>query len=148
MLTAFKILTMLWPFIKEMLFGQKTVRQILQEHRGTVAVMVVIAALLAANLFITNRLVVISHDYLLLQKKYKTLEENQPKTLVVQVPVPTPAPIAVVTPTRPATENKPKKTKKPSVSEQSKKDASERYRRLQKSLTALKNDESEPVPEN
>lgn len=152
MLTAFKILTMLWPFIKEMLFGQKTMRQILKEHKGTVAATIIVAAVVVTNLFIFNRLIVISNDYLTLQKKYAVLEKAHAKAIVVQAPRPVMKPPPAVTapammPVAPVA--KPNKPKKPIKAAPPKKPTDERYHRIKESFIELQEgDPPEPVSVN
>ena len=150
---VFKILTMLWPFIKEMLFGQKTVAQILKEHKGLVVVVVITGLLLMTNMFLMKRIVAISHDYITLQKKYAQLESAQNHPVLVAKPT-------QVTAKPPAVETLPTMVKGPSVAKkppkrkvvkkETKKEADERYKRLKKSFEELQKNEhyTPPEPEN
>jgi len=144
---VFKILSMLWPFIKEMLFGQKTMAQILKEHKGLVAVGLISGMLLVTNVFLMKRIVVISHDYITLRKKYETLVNAPPTLIAAPVVQPTAVPaVTYVPPKVEPTATKPHKTKKPVAAVPKKKKTNERYERLQKSFIELQSHDSEPVP--
>jgi len=147
MLMAFKILTMLWPFVRELLFGQKTPRQIVREHKIMVVVVAFLAASLVMNVFITQRLVAISHDYIALQKKYKALEgsrqhpvtpsNNQPVAMVEQR-----IDVASVPPPPPRTTKKPVPVTAPEES------VSDRYHRLHRAFQEIEAQEHRTTSDN
>jgi hypothetical protein len=143
---AFKILSMLWPFIKEMLFGQMTAAQILKQHKKLVAVVVVTGLLFASNVFLTKRLVGISHDYIVLKKKYEELEKATNKKAVPELrpPLPNQAALKATVETMPefrAAPTKRREVKKPQKAPPSSKELERRrYEQLHKSLTELQND--------
>lgn len=74
MLTFFKILAMIWPFVREMFFGNKNLRQILKENKFRVVVLVILTSSMGLNYFLSHRVVLISRDYLELKEKYQALE--------------------------------------------------------------------------
>jgi hypothetical protein len=87
-----KILAFLWPFIKEMVLGDKTLREALKDNKKKVLLALMILASIGLNFFTISRLVIISKDHVVLQKKYvaatETLSElslkiNENKTKVV-----------------------------------------------------------------
>jgi hypothetical protein len=67
----FKILTFLWPFIKELVLGEKTVRQAIKSNRWKLVLTIVICISFVVNLLAVPRLVVMANDYVKLNKKYE-----------------------------------------------------------------------------
>lgn len=67
----FKILTFLWPFIKELVLGEKTVRQAIRSNRWKLVLTIVICISFVVNLLAVPRLVVMANDYVKLNKKYE-----------------------------------------------------------------------------
>lgn len=75
----FKVLAFIWPFIKEMVLGDKTLKEAIQDNKTKVLFAGIVMLSFALNFFAVTRLVVISKDFVVLQKKYtastKLLEE-------------------------------------------------------------------------
>ena len=143
MLMTFKILTMLWPFIREMIFGKKSATQILKEHKTWIVVFMVVAFLLSTDLFLTKRLVGISQDYIVLEKKYKELASSRKIPVADGKPVsqavktlPTPEPTTAVLPQATV------------VKRAASTHSTARYQRLQKSLSDMQRDDDKNNPAN
>jgi len=139
MLTAFKILTMLWPFVKEMLFGQKKAGQILTEHKAMVAMMVLIVASVALNAFLIKRVVGISQEYLILKKHVKEVE-SAPIPIKEKKEIP-----AMITPPRQSNDSHPEVKVTPVVVTPKKKRDARRYRQLQNSFTTIQEREGKEL---
>lgn len=81
---VFRVLAFLWPFLKEMFLGDKTLTQAVKQRKGRVFIIAVIFASICLNFFAIPRLVEISHDYIELKKKYA---EAKPVSEVKPLPV-------------------------------------------------------------
>lgn len=73
-----KFLVFLWPFVKEMVLGEKTLKQAMSDNKRRVLLMIVILASIGLNLFSISRLVTLSSKYLKLQDDYLTLQRAKP----------------------------------------------------------------------
>jgi hypothetical protein len=143
MLTLFKILTTIWPFIREMFFGNKTMAEIIKDNKFRVLMLALITASMTLNYFLTSRTVAISRDYLVLKAEYEALKSSK-KTPVTQSQevkhqIPLPAPVAVaqsqpvnIPPPRPASHAIPHAPPK------RRDDSAARYQKLQKTLADIK----------
>lgn len=67
----FKALAFVWPFLKEMLLGDKSISEALRSAKGKLAVAVFVTASIVLNAFTIPRLVEISSDYISLRKKHE-----------------------------------------------------------------------------
>lgn len=76
----FKVLAWLWPFIKEMVLGDKTFKEALDDNKKKVLLIILIFVSLGLNLFLVPRVVVISSNFLALEK-----ENEKNKKLVVSL---------------------------------------------------------------
>lgn len=149
MLTFFKILAMIWPFVREMFFGNKNLRQILKENKFRVVVLVILVSSMGLNYFLSHRVVLISRDYLELKEKYQALEgakkvpvaQGQEVKQKVEKASP---PEKRDVPTSPEHVEKPHAVKKPQKKPVPPKPASSatRYQQLQESLEAIKEREA------
>ena len=102
-----KVLAFLWPFIKEMVLGDKTLKEAIRDNKKKVALAFFILASLGMNFFLIARIVVISQKYLELQKLHTAEHATvHPPVKVPTVLKPKPrAPVAVVeVPTEPEVE--------------------------------------------
>lgn len=73
MSAAASVLKWLWPFLKEMVLGDKTVGQALRTNKARVLLLILILGSLGMNMLMTPRLVTISAQYIELQKTHKKL---------------------------------------------------------------------------
>lgn len=72
-----KVLMFLWPFLKEMILGPKSVGQAIQTNKMKVLTLGVVLISFMLNFFMIPRLVAISSDYLTAKKEYEhVLLEN------------------------------------------------------------------------
>lgn len=95
----FRIVAIFWPFLKEMILGDKTLPQAMRRHRGRLFILGMIFFSLFLNAFAVPRLLKISSDYVILNRKYQQLTHAPISTIppATAPPLPTPQPI----PTRP-----------------------------------------------
>lgn len=75
-MSAFKLITFLFPFIKEMVLGEKTIREALRTNKMRVFLIGLILLSFFLNIVLVPKLVRISADYVILDRKYKELEEK------------------------------------------------------------------------
>lgn len=75
-MSAFKLLTFLFPFIKEMILGEKTIKEALKTNKMRVFLIGLILLSFFLNMFTIPKLVRISADYVILDRKYKELEDK------------------------------------------------------------------------
>lgn len=148
-MSLIKIFMFIWPFIKEMVLGDRSVRETARDNKLKVLLAFVLAASLVMNIFSVNRLWTLSQQYLDLRKEYAFLDgkykklvsgESIPKALPAQLPVrqkveEQPAPVLK--------KNKKQKGKKaadaePSVEEESDKVHAERIRKLKEDFEKIK----------
>ena len=67
------LLKLFWPFIKEMILGDKTVAQAVKTHKLRVALIALIFGSFALNIYVIPKTVEISSKYLELEKNHKKL---------------------------------------------------------------------------
>lgn len=94
-MSAFKLISFLFPFIKEMVLGEKTVRDALKTNKMKVVVLVIIMLSFILNVYFLPKLIRISADYVRLERKYKALEGGEKKVSDVPTPKPAEQPPAV-----------------------------------------------------
>ncbi|MDR3392327.1 MAG: hypothetical protein P4L77_11395 [Sulfuriferula sp.] len=75
-MSAFKLISMLFPFIKEMVLGEKTVREAFKTNKMRVFMLGLIMFVFFGFAFTLPKLIRISADYVMLEKKYNTLEHQ------------------------------------------------------------------------
>lgn len=75
-MSAFKLITFLFPFIKEMILGEKTIKEALKTNKMRVFLIGLILLSFFLNMFTIPKLVKISADYVILDRKYKELDER------------------------------------------------------------------------
>jgi hypothetical protein len=89
-----KAAVFIWPFLRELVLGEKTLKQAVQSNKIRVLAIGIIFLSLALNFFALPRLVSITNEYLTLSKKYKDvaeqLKELQDKKNLPHPPVATP----------------------------------------------------------
>ncbi len=75
---AIKILSFLWPFIKEMVLGKHTLIEAIRKNAKRFFFMSAFFASIGLNILMIPRLVQISNDYINLNKKYEAiLKKNE-----------------------------------------------------------------------
>ena len=79
-----KTLSFLWPFIKEMVFGNKTVAESVKANKIKSLFFFVAVLSLVLNLILFQRLIVIGKDHIDFVKEMKTKEES---TIPITPPV-------------------------------------------------------------
>lgn len=67
---VFKAIAFFWPFLKEMILGEKTIRESLKSHKGRLLLIGVILASFGLNAFTIPKLIKISAAHVELQRKY------------------------------------------------------------------------------
>lgn len=75
-MSAFKLITFIFPFIKEMILGEKTIKEALKTNKMRVFLIGLILLSFFLNMFTIPKLVRISADYVILDRKYKELEDK------------------------------------------------------------------------
>jgi hypothetical protein len=137
MLTIIKIFTLLWPFIKEMAFGRKTVREAVQTNKLKTSILLVLIVSVLLNVFSFSKIVAISRQYIMLDKKYKAAEGAQKTLPSAKSTEPKLIPVPPASSDTPSVErtvsNKPR-----IVVDVKKQEAIERYNRLKANLDAIK----------
>lgn len=92
-----KVLAFLWPFIKEMVLGDKTLKEAIKDNKKKVLLALMILASIGLNFFAISRLVVVSKDFVVLQKKHvaatKSIEEL---TAAMEKSIKTGEPVAAI----------------------------------------------------
>lgn len=66
-----KVLAFLWPFLKELVLGKKTVKQAIKTNKWKVFLLCLISTSFVVNLLAVPRLLAIANDYVKLNKKYE-----------------------------------------------------------------------------
>lgn len=153
-----KVLAFLWPFIKEMVLGDKTLKEAIQDNKKKVAFAIFVLCSVGFNFFLMVRLVAISQKYLELEKLHPTTAVVEPHAHAAPVPtalkpkprVPDPVadvpaevdvPVTPETPVRPVRHRPPTKavvpkpTKKPLGPPATNED---RYSRMKESFDKIK----------
>lgn len=73
MSAAASFLKFIWPFLKEMVLGDKTVGQALRTNKARLLLLILILGSFGMNIIMTPRLVTISAQYIELDKTHKKL---------------------------------------------------------------------------
>lgn len=68
-----KVLAFLWPFIKEMVLGDKSLKEAIRDNKKKVAFAIFVLCSVGMNFFLISRLVVISQKYLEFQKAHPAI---------------------------------------------------------------------------
>lgn len=82
----FKAMSFLWPFMKEMVLGEKTVKESLKNNKFKVLFLIVSIVSVGYSLYITPVLYEITQELLITTKKYEALKKVPPKTFIVTKP--------------------------------------------------------------
>jgi hypothetical protein len=149
-----KIAVFIWPFLKEMILGDRTLKEAVKSNKIRVLTIGIIFLSLALNFFAFPRLVSITKQHLELAKKYKDVQaeleslkaKKPPPVVSSRAAEPPPEPLRdsrpvskpnAVKPTRPTAPKLPASTPhgKPDDDEE------ERRRKLQERLEKIKRDE-------
>ena len=78
MVSIIKILLFIWPFVKEMVLGDKSLRQAMKDNKRKVAIAFFIIASLALNMVTLTRLWTLSAQYLELEKRQSVSVKKKP----------------------------------------------------------------------
>jgi len=119
-----KVLRFLWPFVREMVLGEKTLPEAVKTNKGRVFIIGLIFVSFVTNLYIVPKVWSISSDYIDLKKTHEALlaksqnpapvavkptptvkpptARDSPKDLVANSTPATPAPTPPTNPTPPA----------------------------------------------
>jgi hypothetical protein len=73
---AWKTVTLLWPFLKELFLGKKTLREALKTNKGRVFVILGIIGSVILNVWLVPNIVRISADYVDLKHRYDDLKKS------------------------------------------------------------------------
>lgn len=73
-MSAFKLISFLFPFLKEMMLGEKTVREAFKTNKMRVVMLGLILLVFFGFAVTVPKLIRISADYVMLERKYHTLE--------------------------------------------------------------------------
>lgn len=88
-MSIIKVLMFIWPFIKEMVLGEKTMTDAARDNKMKVVMIFILLASIGMNMFTIDRLWNISKEYLALKREYATLVEQSKKAPTkVEKPVP------------------------------------------------------------
>lgn len=68
-----RTITLLWPFLRELFLGRKTLREAMRTHKGRCFAIVVILGSFAYNTWSTQKLISISKGYVELKQKYNAV---------------------------------------------------------------------------
>lgn len=71
-----RTITLLWPFLKELFLGKKTLREALKTNKGRVFIILAIIGSVVMNIWLVPNIVRISADYVELKHKYDTLKST------------------------------------------------------------------------
>lgn len=85
-----KTIGLLWPFLKELFLGKKTLREALKTNKGRVFLIVVIIGSVLMNLWLIPNIVRISTDYVELKHRYELLKTEGTPNVQPRSPVATP----------------------------------------------------------
>jgi hypothetical protein len=81
-MSAFKLVAFIFPFIREMILGEKSLREAVKTNKMRVFVIFLIMLSIFMNFFFLPKLVRVSADYVMLEHQYQTLEQQHPSTPV------------------------------------------------------------------
>lgn len=123
-----KILSMLWPFIKEAVLGDKTVMETFRTNKMKFVGVFIIIASLGLNYFVVSKIIFISREHIALLKKYKAMESSKKSPITNDIEVKEESPIPVA-------------AKPPAVAPVPSLDAA-RHARLQAHMAAIRNREA------
>jgi hypothetical protein len=71
-----KVLTLLWPFIKDMVLGDKTLAEAIKDNKKKVMLALMILFSLGLNFFLVSRLIIVSQNYVTLEKDVRLYKEG------------------------------------------------------------------------
>lgn len=94
-MSIIKILVFIWPFIKEMVLGDRSVRDAARDNKMKVLLAFVLAGSIGMNIFSVNRLWTLSQEYLGVKKEFAEYKIKQP--VIKSVPL-TPKPAETTRP--------------------------------------------------
>jgi hypothetical protein len=80
-MSSFKLIALLFPFVKEMILGEKTIREAIRTNKMRVFLIGLILLSFFLNLVVIPKLVKISADYVMLDRRYKDLEQKSSSSI-------------------------------------------------------------------
>lgn len=72
-----RLILLIWPFLWEMLIGDKPLKQAIFTHKKQILIILLICGSIVLNGFLLPRLIMISKDYVELQREYKAVLAKQ-----------------------------------------------------------------------
>lgn len=89
MMTFIKTIAFIWPFLKEMVLGSKSLSEAMKTNKLRVAFIAMIVLSIGMNFFTVTRLVVVSLDYIKLKREHeKVVGVTRPKKPTETPPTP------------------------------------------------------------
>lgn len=73
----YRVLVLIWPFLWEMLIGDKPLKKAIFTHKKQILIILLICGSIVLNGFLLPRLVMISKDYVELQRDYQAVLAKQ-----------------------------------------------------------------------
>lgn len=71
-----RIFTNLWPFLWEMMIGNRPFKEAIHTHRKQIITIVLIIVSVLMNALTIPKIISISSDYVILERKYKSLRDS------------------------------------------------------------------------
>lgn len=75
-MSAFKLITFLFPFLREMVLGNKTIREAVKTNKTRVLMLLLTCLVFFGFIFETPKLIKISAEYVILEKKYDEMSKE------------------------------------------------------------------------
>ncbi len=75
-MSFFKILPFIWPFVKELMLGNKTLAEAFKDNKKKVLMTLIIMLSFALNIFVIPKLITISGQHILLQREHDKLQAS------------------------------------------------------------------------
>lgn len=73
-MSFFKLLPFIWPFVKELMLGDKTIIEAFKDNKKKVFMTAVIMLSFAINIFVIPKLLAISSQHVILQREHEQLQ--------------------------------------------------------------------------
>lgn len=76
---AWRFVTFMWPFLRELVIGKKTIAEAAKSHTGRLILLIFILSSFGLNGWAVPKVIAISKKYLTLEKSYNKLSEESSK---------------------------------------------------------------------
>lgn len=73
-MSFFKLLPFIWPFVKELILGKKTVAEAFKDNKKKVLLIGVIMGSFATNIFVIPKLISMASAHVILQREHEKLQ--------------------------------------------------------------------------